>query len=162
MTLKICPSCKVPQTTKSAKFLGRASGILWFNCVNCMSTFIIKPRDYNYKRSQSALKAMFVIFTSLFAISCGHKSNSLNYSDPIINEWTASTDQISFFANGSGFDITCNQPFSFRLDAESRVYIYPTSYVNTSCYSASNSCTYEIAQNILELTCNGVTRSFKK
>lgn len=40
MTLKTC-TCGKPQTTKNAKFLGRASGVLWFNCLSCLSTFIV-------------------------------------------------------------------------------------------------------------------------
>lgn len=41
MRLKNCPGCKRAQTTRSAKFLGRLEGVLWFNCLGCFSTFII-------------------------------------------------------------------------------------------------------------------------
>lgn len=46
MTLKNCPCCRKLQTTKTAKFRGREMGMLWFDCRSCLSTFVLKARNW--------------------------------------------------------------------------------------------------------------------
>jgi transposase-like protein len=42
MKLKKCPCCESQRTTKNSKFLGRMDEMLWFDCVECRSTFVLR------------------------------------------------------------------------------------------------------------------------
>lgn len=46
MTLKMCPCCKLKQTTKNSVKKGRDQFALYFNCKNCNSTFVIKAKNW--------------------------------------------------------------------------------------------------------------------
>ena len=45
MTIKICPCCKFPQTTKTLKKIGRDEIGLYFNC-KCGSTLLLRCKDW--------------------------------------------------------------------------------------------------------------------
>jgi transposase-like protein len=46
MKLKQCPCCSNPQTTKTALFLGRNLFGLFFTCKTCLSTFVVKNKNF--------------------------------------------------------------------------------------------------------------------
>jgi NADPH-dependent 7-cyano-7-deazaguanine reductase QueF-like protein len=46
MTLKECPGCKIKQTTRNAQKHGRDVWALYFNCRFCLSTFVLRSKNW--------------------------------------------------------------------------------------------------------------------
>jgi len=108
MTLKICPSCKITQTTKNAEKKGRDAIALYFNCKFCGSTFILRSKKWKellgkpapMVRNAAALIAMIfnssmIVFLGLLATGLiGCAEASYHFEDGLAAK--RSTDETNF------------------------------------------------------------------
>jgi hypothetical protein len=78
MNLKKCPSCKRPQTTRTAKFVGRLDGFMYFNCRSCWSTFIV-GKCFELIRKAGAVGACFL---AVALIGCEQNDQSAKTATP--------------------------------------------------------------------------------
>lgn len=85
MKLKDCPGCKTCSTTKNSKFIGRTDMGLFFNCLSCGSTFLLRSLNYRKKLVERNQKLLGKNYNkkAIKIISSKNKTESENHQDAV-------------------------------------------------------------------------------
>lgn len=115
----------------------------------------------------------FILLIAItYTIGCAKETVSTNSSSPycegqpIIGEWSAAYAQtgeaITFKSDCTVHDVKCDLDFEYYAQGSTLHTYASIEYVQDGCFRGNSACEYQIIGSILQISCTGFTKTYKR